>query len=176
MNPMVDTFAQRLAMKLKEVNPEETASVEVMKYALIGIIHNGIIILTALIAGLFTGHLLDTLLAIICFIALRFVSGGFHFKSSLACFVFSSVVFVIIPLIPAAEWVLVLLNSVSLLLALVFSPANIEEHIRVHKKYFVWFKVISVAIILCNYLILTPVTTWALFAQSLSLIHLKKER
>lgn len=171
---MIEAIANRIAVKLKEANPEETASVDVMKYALFGLIHNTLTFATALIVGLLLGHLVDTLVAAISFMTLRFVSGGYHFKTPLSCLVFSSLIFVVIPFVQVPEMWLYVINSLSLLLALIFAPSNIREHIRVPEKYWPLFKVISVIIVGANYFFLNPIITLALFVQSITLITLKK--
>lgn len=174
MSPLIEAIANRIAVKLKEANPEETASVDVMKYALFGLIHNTLTFATALIVGLLLGHLVDTLVAAISFMTLRFVSGGYHFKTPLSCLVFSSLIFVVIPFVQVPEMWLYVINSLSLLLALIFAPSNIREHIRVPEKYWPLFKVISVIIVGANYFFLNPIITLALFVQSITLITLKK--
>lgn len=174
MKPLIDSIANRLAVKLKEANPEETASIEVMRYALIGIIHNTLTFSTALIVGLFLGQLIDTLVAAICFMALRFVSGGFHFKTPLSCLIFSSFIFIAIPLVSIPETFLIGINSLSLILVLIFAPSNIKEHIRIPEKYFPMFKIVSLLVIIVNYIFLTPIITLAFFVQSVTLITFER--
>ncbi|MFC5530145.1 accessory gene regulator ArgB-like protein [Cohnella yongneupensis] len=172
---MIEALSRRMAIKLKEVNPEETASVEVMSYALQGILHNAITFITAFLAGILFGHFVDTLIAVVCFMGLRFVSGGFHFKSALACFLFSATIFIGIPFLDLNDHVLMIINGASLVLAALFAPSNIKEHIRVSERYFPVFKLLSVLLVTINFIYLMPVVTLAFFAQAASLIPFKKE-
>lgn len=172
---MIEAFATRIAVKLKEANPKETASVEVMRYALIGIIHNAITFATAFLIGLLLGELLGTFLAAVSFMALRFVSGGYHFKTPLSCFIFSTIIFISIPFITLNSDAYWIVNTISLVLAAIFAPSNIKEHIQVSEKYFPLFKLISVLIVGINYFFLHPVITLALFAQSVTLIYIKRK-
>jgi Membrane protein putatively involved in post-translational modification of the autoinducing quorum-sensing peptide len=171
---MIDALADKIAVKLKEANPEETASVEVMKFALIGLLHNALIFVTALTVGLVLGQFLDTLIAAICFMLLRLVSGGFHFKTPLSCLLFSSFVFVAIPLVPIDDTWIMVVNGLTLLLVLIFAPSNIREHIRVSEKYFPVFKVISAVLVAASFLIGHPIVTLAFFVQSLTLIAFER--
>jgi len=172
---LIDALAGKIAVKLKEANPEETASVEVMKFALFGIIHNTLTFATALIVGLCLGQLLETLIAAISFMILRFVSGGYHFKTPLSCLLFSSFVFVTIPFISINELWYWVINSITLLLVLIFAPSNIREHIRVSEKFFPLFKIISVIIVGVSLLLHNPIVTLAFFIQAITLITFRKE-
>jgi len=172
---LIEYLADRIAVKIKEASPEETASTEVMKYALIGLLHNGIIVGTALAAGLILGKFFDILWICLSFMLLRLISGGYHFKSALACFVFSTVIFIGIPFIPVSDGLLPYLNSVSLVLCAVFAPSNIREHIRVPDKYFIWFKIGSVLVVALNFTIDNPLITLSFLAQSMTLIHFRRE-
>lgn len=171
---MIEALSNRIAHKLKEINPEETASIEVMSYALQGILHNAITVLTALTFGLCLGHFWDTVIAATCFTLLRLVSGGFHFRSALACFISSSIVFIAIPMITTTNEIAIIINAASLILVSIFAPSNIQEHIRVSERYFVVFKLLSVLLVAVNFFYLSSIVTLAFFVQAYSLVSLKR--
>jgi Membrane protein putatively involved in post-translational modification of the autoinducing quorum-sensing peptide len=171
---MIETLSNRLAVKLKGINPEETASVEVMSYALQGILHNMITLLTALIAGFFTDHFWETLLAAIYFTVLRTISGGFHFKSALSCFFVTATIFIAIPLIEVTDQVLLVINVLSLILVAIYAPSNIKEHIRVDERYFPIFKLLSVLVVAANFFFLSDISTLAFFIQAFLLLNFKR--
>ncbi|MFC5469811.1 accessory gene regulator ArgB-like protein [Cohnella suwonensis] len=172
---MIDAIANKIAVKLKEANPEETASIEIMKFALFGLIHNILTITTALFVGLCLGQLLETLLAAFSFMILRFVSGGYHFKTPLSCLLFSSFVFVAIPFVPTNMSSLIILNLISLSLVLIFAPSNIKDHIRVSEKYFPIFKILSALLVIINIFIPdNSIITLAFIIQSVTLITFKE--
>ncbi|WP_276354610.1 accessory gene regulator ArgB-like protein [Cohnella caldifontis] len=173
---MVEQLANKIAVKIHETNPEGTASVEVMRYALVGLLHNGFTISAALIVGLFAGTFSETLLGVVSLMTLRLVSGGYHFSSMLACSIFSFSVFVAIPFIPVNHETALIVNAVSLVLCLIFSPSNIKEHIRVSEKYFFVFKLLSIMMVVSNFFLLNPIITLGFFAQSLLLITFWKGR
>lgn len=173
---MIEQLAGKIAVKIKEASPEDTASVEVMKFALIGLLQNGITITAALIAGLISGTFLEVLLAVVSFMILRLVSGGYHFSSMLACAIFSFSIFVAIPFIPLSYFMIIILNTVSFILCLVFSPSNIKGHIRVSEKYFFVFKVLSILLVSINFWLANPIVALGFFVQSLLLITFKIRR
>lgn len=170
MRQLIEAIANRIAIKLKEANPEETASIEVMKYALFGILHNTVTLATAFLVGLVLDQFFDTFIAAVSFMLLRLVSGGYHFKTPLSCLIFSASIFVIIPLIPTSEISLFLLNILSLLLVILLAPSNIREHIRIPEKYFPLFKVISIVLVISSFFVNSPIITLAFFMQALTLI------
>lgn len=172
---MIEHLSNRLATKLKEINPEETASVEVMSFALQGILHNTLTFMTALIGGMMLGQFWETFLAVIFFMALRLISGGFHFKSALACFIVSASVFIVIPMFEPNNNVLLLINIISFLLVAIYAPSNIKEHIRYPEKYYPIFKILSLAIVSINFFFLASIVTVAFFVQACSLVTFKKE-
>jgi accessory gene regulator B len=175
MRSLIEVIADRIAVKLKKANPEETASIEVMRYALIGIFHNASTFAAALVVGALLGQFIETFTVAFCFLMFRFVSGGFHFRTPLACFVFSFITFVSIPFIPIQSELIYVLNTISLLLSFIFAPSNIKDHIRISEKYFPLFKLISVFIIIVSFFIVNPIITLALFVQSVTLINYKRK-
>jgi accessory gene regulator B len=175
MNSLIEYTAERIALKLKSINPEETASVEVMKYALYGIIHNLLVIITSLLIGIILGNLIDTLIASFSFMALRLFSGGLHFKSSLVCLIFSTFTLVFSTLFVLPMVYLYVINSISLLLVFIYAPSNIKEHLRVSERMYPLFKAISIFIVLTNFLWMNPVVGWTFLIQSLALIHIKEK-
>ncbi len=173
---MIESLAERISIRLKNANPEETTSVEVMKFALTGVLHNSVTIFAALVVGGIFGHFADTLLTIVFFMTLRLVSGGYHFKSALHCFIFSFGVFVAIPFISITDDIIGILLLVSLLLATLYAPSNITEHIRVNRKFFPLFKLLSLLIIALDLILWNPIIALAVCAQSLTLIRFNRKR
>lgn len=171
---MIEALSNRLAVRMKKINPDETASVEVMSFALQGILHNTITALTALVAAFLLGHFWETVLTIAFFMLLRTFSGGYHFKSALACFIVSASVFILIPLIEVSNTTLLVLNLISLVLVAIYAPSNIKEHIRFPEKFFPVFKILCIVLVSLNFFYLESLVTIAFFVQSCSLITLKR--
>ncbi|MFC6649843.1 accessory gene regulator B family protein [Paenibacillus rhizoplanae] len=81
----MNLLASRIAVKIKNANPEETHSIEIMQYSL-GIIFNTLlIIVSTAIISLTWGHFAESITFLLCFSILRLASGGFHLKTTMAC-------------------------------------------------------------------------------------------
>jgi accessory gene regulator B len=172
---LIIKFAENLAYSLKKTNPEQTASVDVMKYALIGIINTVGTLLVSLLIGLITGKFIETILALSAFALLRFFSGGYHLKTPSSCIIVSSLIICSIPHIPLNGTAQASLMIISSLLVLVYAPSNIRGFARLPEKYFPILKLISIMIISTNWLLGSSIFAVAYFLQSISLIRLRKE-
>ena len=171
---MIAMLSNKLATRMKEVNPEKTASVEVMAFALQGLIQNVLSVMLAIIIGLLVGKPWETIIAFASFMGLRVVSGGFHFKSALLCLIFSASIFIVVPFFTLSDSVLVLLNLLSLIIVTIFAPANVKEHLRLPEKQLKVFKFVSMVLVAANFVFLTSVVTVAFFAQSITLININR--
>jgi accessory gene regulator B len=172
---MLDSLANRIAISIKNANPEKTNSVEVLTFALILLINGLTSFAIALFIGALTGKFLLTALAIVSFVLLRFCSGGFHFQSSVTCTWVSSALFIIIPHIPINHTWVQILTVLSLLLILVYAPARIEQHSNIPRKYYPLLKCIALVLVGMNVIIQSPILTLAFFGQAVLLIHIKRK-
>jgi accessory gene regulator B len=170
---MIESYAEKAAMSLKEINPEKTASVEVMKYGIIMAFNGLSVAFLALLGGWIGGHFEETLLTLAAFGLLRFASGGFHFESAGLCIVFSTLLMISIPYIPVKEnWILIL-TAVSFILTAIFAPSGIEGQTRIDEKYFPLLKVLSILIVGSNFFLLSTTLSKIFFIQSLLLVKIK---
>src|SRR5690625_721278 len=97
---MIEKVSEMLAFRLKSINPEETASVEVMKFSLSVLINFAAIVFLSLFISAFLGTFTSTLTALVALATLRAVSGGFHLPVSEYCVAASTALFLLIPYIP----------------------------------------------------------------------------
>lgn len=73
----MNTLSHKIAVAIKQANPEETYSVEIMQYSL-GIILNTLLIFIATAAtGLLTGHFAEFMTFLLSCSILRLTSGVF---------------------------------------------------------------------------------------------------
>lgn len=168
---MIEKMAEKLALALKKSNPDETASVEVMKFSLSIILNFAIVtVLSLLIAALFktAGA---TLLAMIGFAALRAVSGGVHLPVSEWCIAVSVFIFVTIPHLPINDTWCIILSIASIGLVLLFAPSRIENQSRIPKSYYPLLKLVSVLLVALNFWFMSGVLAATFFIQSLLLIR-----
>lgn len=172
---MVEILAEKLANSIKKGNEEQTASVAVMKYALIGVINTATIIFVSIAIGIIFNKFPQTALSLFAFALLRFFSGGYHLKSPLNCILVSTSTMSLIPHIPISNSLIMYLTLASAILVAIFAPSNIRGIARLPEKYFPLLKFLSLAIVACNFVIASPILALAFFLQAATLIQFKKE-
>lgn len=168
---IIDKMSEKIALTFKRINPEETASVEVMKFSLALILNFAFIFLFSSIIGLLLGTFWATLLSLFAFGMLRFVSGGVHLPVSEYCVAVSTAIFVIIPHLPINDMWCIILNIVSLVLVLLFAPSRIENQSRIPRKYYPMLKVIAAVMVALNFWFMSGVLAITYFIQSTLLIR-----
>lgn len=173
---MIEKMAERIALTMKRINPDETASVEVMKFSLSLLINLMAITTLSLAIGALTGKFSETLLVLVSIAILRQVSGGIHLKTSEACVIFSTLAVVAIPHLPINEKWCIILTIVSAVLVLIFAPSRIEEQTRIPRKYWPLLKIIAFLIVSSNFLLQSGILACAFFLQSVGLIRKIKLR
>lgn len=169
----IDSFAEGMARRIKKINSEETASIEVMKYGLLIFINFASIVTTSILISLIIGTFPETILVLFSFAILRALTGGYHLKSSASCIVVSTLIITVITLIPLNHSFFLLFNLLSILLILCFAPFGIENQSNVPKRYYPLLKWVSIVLVASNFLIKSDVLAVCFLAQSIMLIHLK---
>lgn len=171
---MISNLAERTATFIKTIDPEQTASVEVMKYGII-VLFNGIsVIVLSLAGGMIGGKLYETMMTLAIFAIFRFVSGGYHFTSAWMCVPLSTAFMIIVPYIHVSYHWMIALTVCSFILTLRYAPGFIEGYTRIPVKMYPLLKVCSVAIVLSNFFFLSPIMSIVLFAQSILLIQVRR--
>ncbi len=172
----MNTLSYKLATIIKQANPQETGSVEVMQYALNLILNSLLIVTVSLLIGWFTGSFAGTAIVLFSFAVLRFFSGGKHLKTAAACNVFTITLCSSLPhisyLFKDNIW---LINIASILLILAFAP-NPDVNAQIPHHWYPWMKLISALMVGANFLIASDVIALAFFAQCLTIISPKKRR
>lgn len=172
----MNILSYKLAATIKQSNPQETSSIEVMQYALNIIINTLLIIVTSLLIGWATGRLTDTAVSLFSFAVLRSFSGGLHLKTATACNIFSITLCTSIPhlsfLIKDHLWIF---NAFSLLLMLLFAP-NPDANVQISQRSYPLLKLIAVSLVATNFFIHSSVLGLAFLAQSLTVIPLERRK
>lgn len=172
----MNILSYKLATIIKQANPQETSSVEVMQYALNIILNGLLIVIVSLLIGGVTDRLSDTAIVLFSFAVLRFFSGGKHLKTAAACNVFSITLCSSIPhisyLFQDHVW---LINIASLLLILAFAPSP-DIHAQVPLHWYPWMKLVSILMVSANFFVASSVIGLAFLAQSLTVITNKNRR
>lgn len=163
---MIETFSEAIAKKLKQLNPEETRSVEVMKYGLAMSLNLLLSVGCSLWIGYMTNKLDETIEVIIAFAVLRRFSGGRHAPNLTACFVVSLIIFTSIPYLVSVsrEWFLWTANGATALLVLAFAHTDYNGR----KRYV--YKTISMIIVGLGMLYESASVTLVMFVQAILLI------
>ncbi|TDF95798.1 accessory gene regulator B family protein [Paenibacillus piri] len=163
----IDKSADALAVSIRKNNPN-AASQAVLFYALSLLINISLTIITVIVICSITGHLAKALLIIVVYTLLRFVSGGAHLSSSLACCIASSVIFITASHVEYDFYYIgLILNSAALLILLKTAPQGIENISRIDKKYYPLLKLFSVIIVASNYYFQLDFLSTAFFIQAL---------
>jgi len=170
---MIENLAEVLAKKIKAANPQETVSVERMKYALSNYISLLLIIGVSALIGVLTGKFIDTLVSLGSFMLLRVVSGGHHAKNMTTCFVISTIILSAIPHLTLPINI-VLVNMFTLIMVTLFAPLLVEQ-INMPVKARPYLKILSMLIVAVNFFIGSSTSTLSMFVQALLIIPLRKE-
>ncbi|OKP84226.1 hypothetical protein A3842_08310 [Paenibacillus sp. P3E] len=169
----MNSLAIKISAAIKRANPEETSSLEVMQYALNIILNTLITFFAAMAIGLFFNNLLATFIFYISFSVLRICSGGFHLPTAWACNIVTALLCSLTPLLNPVGQALWIINAVSLVTMLVFSP-NPDKHAQIPQSLFPALKVISIVMVSLNFLIGSSVIGLAFLVQSLTVIPWKR--
>jgi accessory gene regulator B len=170
---MIENAAEKIAQKIKDANPQDTASVEVMKYSLIAVIGTGSAIAFSMLFSTLLGTLIETLLTIFAFVSLRSISGGYHFKTAEACTLSSIIGAVALPLIPLDYYMGIGLMIASIMLFAWLAPIGINQSRIFSAKHYPFLKLLSILLVASNFLFMSDILTKAFFVQAITLLIMK---
>ncbi|MEK3878719.1 MULTISPECIES: accessory gene regulator ArgB-like protein [unclassified Paenibacillus] len=166
----MNLLANRIAVTIKNANPEETHSIEIMQYALGIILNTLLIIVSTAVIGLIAGRLTECLTFLLSFCFLRLASGGFHLKTAMACNIVTTLLSTLLPsLIAFSEFGLWIANSASLLIMILFAP-NPDKNARIPASIYPILKLVSIVMVSSNFLLQSTVLGLAFLVQSLTVI------
>ncbi|GMX64197.1 hypothetical protein Elgi_34650 [Paenibacillus elgii] len=165
MNP-IDSMASYLAKAIRKHN-EHAGSEIALKYALSLIINTSFAITVSLLISAITNRLDEAITGIVVFLLIRYVSGGVHLSSSLACCITSIFIFTTIANVPSEYTeISIYLNAISFMILLFTAPNNIKDVSRIPEKFYPLLKVITLLIISSNFFIKSTVFTAAFIIQA----------
>ncbi|WP_163854570.1 accessory gene regulator B family protein [Paenibacillus elgii] len=158
----IEYVSYKIAVKAKEADPENTDDVDQIRYGVaLDIGFYSVILLTVAI-GMITKEFWGTLIGMGAFYYLRKFTGGFHFSSLFVCTIVSVAILSIIPHIHLSEFTVVSLTFICIPLIIFFSNKDTKT------------KAIASLIVLINFVFISPAAALAFFAQSLTLIKLRR--
>lgn len=133
---MIEKIAGKIIDKLIKNGEVDEIDRELYEYAVINIIMSFAPVVLALGFGIMLGKVSESMLIIVPYAVIRKFAGGFHFKSMLACFLFSSLF--LLDVILLCDRIhngtgLVTVLFISVLGIIIFSPLDNEKR-RLDKK------------------------------------------
>ena len=156
---MIEYTARKISMKLNSIVPE--SNVNIMSYEIARKLNfYSIIILTAGI-GAITNHFLESCLGMIGFAALRKFSGGRHLPLT-PCTIVSVSLFTIAPILSISDTNMVLLTWLTVSLLLLYSKKEMP------------IKLASLALVMANLFVQSPVLTIVFIVQTALIIERKE--
>lgn len=167
---MLEQLSGWIAARIKETVPEHPASYAVLKFAMAIVLNVVFVTGFTLLVSLVTGNVGEAGLILISFALLRQVSGGVHLKSGLACVLFTTGLFTALSYVQLDMFYVQLMNSLSLLLVLLFAPIGIDKQTRIPEKHWPKLKFIGAALVITNIFIASPVIAASFTAQAVSLV------
>jgi len=169
---MIERAARHLAIRIKNADPDHTASPAVLEYALTILINMSLIAGVTLLVGWWTGKPAPAAEALLDFALLRLFSGGFHFRSSAACSAATILLCAAIPfLAPWAEVHPAAIHLLCLILLLLFAP-RLDHRTAMPKTFYPLLKCLSLAVVAANFFFQSPVAELAFLAQCLTILPL----
>src|SRR5690606_6987816 len=90
-------------------------------------------------------------------------------KSAILCIVVSAGVAALLPFLTISGSVMLIINIINSTLTLFFSPSGIEQQTRIPTKFFPLLKILSVLIVMSNFIFQSHLlaVTWAIQAVTL---------
>ncbi|MEB3100337.1 accessory gene regulator B family protein [Ferviditalea candida] len=172
---VMDKVADQIARYVHK-NAENPSSKAVLKYAVLNIMDTIIVFAVVLAICLATGHFWNGLVAVTAFPILRNYSGGMHLYSPRACNVLSAFFVIAAAHVSFPFWFVGLsLNLVSLVLVLIYAPANIRGYSRADESAYRKAKIIAALIVSANFLIQSPVLSAVFLLQSVTLPQISQK-
>lgn len=168
---MIEALSQWIAVGIKKKVPDHPSSVNVLRFALAAVLNGVFIVSFSLIISLALHRTMEAATALIAFALLRQLSGGIHLKSGMACVVVSTTGITLISLVDLNHQAILIINIISIVLSLIFSPSRIEKQTKIKPKYFPLLKISSTLLIAVNIYVNSPVLAVTFFVQCLTLIR-----
>ena len=161
MAQMIEKFARRIVGMLQAQGVVSEADGAVYEYGFHVLFNNVLDVLSIFVIGLLCGMLPQAALYHLAFIPLRLTAGGFHAKTHLRCFIFSTAVWLVsmflIMQVPLGRFVPAGMALVSL--AAVFrlapisnphNPLSEEKSARMRRYALMMSMVLTIAVLVCS--------------------------
>ncbi|WP_163860398.1 accessory gene regulator B family protein [Paenibacillus elgii] len=169
----IENIALKLAVKIDKYNEKYPVSIKQMQAVLTWYIHNFIILGSAVLAGIITDKLFQTLLTAGSIALLRALSGGAHAKTLERCILITMGALIVIPHFELSKLMTSIVTGISLLLVLWFAPSNSEPP-KFSNKLHPFLKMLAAVLVSLNFFLNSSIIGLAFLIQSCSLIPSRK--
>lgn len=167
----IDKSASFLATSIRN-NYAEAGSQIALQYSLSLIINSFISITTILIISLLTGNFLNAILTVSIFSFLRYITGGAHMNTSVACCISSIIILTcIIHVKFESSFITLVLTTISIIIVFIKAPQGIKNISRVDEKYYPLLKLLSIVTIASNYIFLSSLFSLIIITQAFFLTN-----
>lgn len=168
---LIDHYAMKTARAIRKHYPE-AASEKILFYALSLSFNTLLAFFTALFVCYLTDHLFYGIISIVCFVGLRYLSGGVHLHSSLACCIFTIILIISSSHITFNYHVYgIFMDMFSLIIMILKSPQGLQNVSRINTKYYPLLKISCVAFVSINFFIQSPMLSTIFLTQSITLTN-----
>ncbi|WP_285074595.1 accessory gene regulator B family protein [Paenibacillus sp. UMB7766-LJ446] len=164
---ILERLSRRIAISIKKADSDGPGTVEILEYEL-GLRLNWYTgLLLTVILSLVFGTFFGSLITLFSFVILRKFSGGVHLPITI-CSIVTGFVAALIPLINLDFETILLLNTISLIIVLLYAP-NEFEYVN-PTSWDRWLKWISAALVAMNFVVKSPEITLAFFIQAILIL------
>jgi accessory gene regulator B len=176
---MIDSTSLYIANKLKSVNPEQTPSINIMRYSIKFLLLNFVTISLIILSGVIVGDLKEVVICTLGFSLLRYFAGGHHLKNAVACTLTSTFAvhffYLSASYIQYQSYMIPAVHIITLAMVAIYAPSNIEKQTNFKKENYKWLKMISILLVLVNIFTLNNyLLTSAFFFEGLTLMKFRK--
>ncbi len=170
---MIEALSDRISGYVYDHNDRKHVSREVMKFALVSLMTNGITVLLCLCIGLIDGKFKETCIALLAMAVLRNLTGGYHLRSPALCIAVSTAAVTIVPLIPLNTLAIYICAVVSMLLVWKYAPSDLKNKTRISSKTLIVMKYAGLLLVASNLFFISETLAVSFLIVSLTLLPFK---
>ena len=169
----IERWSLSLARYIHHNGGDSRVSIGTMRFALQLWISILLIFALTLILSLLFNVASSAIVALLAFGTLRYFSGGWHFRSLDWCVIVTTGILLIIALLPPVpHFTLLIINSISLLLIMIFAPTGHGQLFSSSGQRLI-FKLTATLLVMVNFFLLSQAITVAFLTQSFTLLTRK---
>lgn len=170
---MIGRISEQFGGYIYRHNDRKQVSQDVLVFAIKSLLTNLLTIVFSLTAGFALGAFQETLIVLVAMALLRNLTGGYHFKSPTACILISSSVVAVIPHIPFTDALLIPSALVTMLLILLYAPADLKGVTTLSPRRLLVMKLVALAIVASNLVLEWHLLALSFLAQVLTILPFK---